>query len=78
MRQTNKCSIETIQRILDKFFYDPDSVERRERIAQEEDWSWTAIDNWTWDCWTENFKTEFAARFWLANRAYDAEYIRWY
>ena len=37
MRQTKKCQIDTITKILDKYFYDPNSVEERQRIAQEED-----------------------------------------
>ena len=77
MRATKKCQIETIERVLDKFFYGKE-LPRRMWIAQEDDGSWTVVDNEDGYCRTENFKTEFAARLRMAWYREDAEYIRWY
>jgi len=74
MQTPRKCKPETLEKILDDFFHYRE-VPRKCWIAQEEDGSWTAIDNTTDDCWTENFETEFAARY-RAETTEDAEYIR--
>ena len=75
MQTARKTNIKMIEYILDNFFYEK-ALERKCWIAQEDDGSWTVVDNEDGHCRTENFKTEFAARLRMAWYREDAEYIR--
>jgi len=50
----------------------PEQQKQELLYCQEEDGRFTAVDNSTGDCWTEEFETEAEAIHWLDNPDEDA------